>query len=290
MSDQALKHFGVTAADLLGSGVQSRAYALGEGGVLRVFSDKTTLAHVQALEAFYRRLDSQAAPFQIPRFDEVREIAGSACVVEARIPGIELTRFLETAAPSARQRALSSYMAAAGQIQLIGFDAPYHGQILGAAPVRAETWPDYLSGRAQASLDQAPWARADLIQPARALERLHHLAQSRADAPRRLAHGDYHPGNVLVDDEGQVTGVIDFSVQAVMGDPLLDLTSAAFFFDDKADRAYAASQAHSLSADLFAQASELYWLYYSFFYLSAKAAKPALYDLCVRSLNAAAEA
>lgn len=290
MSDQALKHFGVTAADLLGSGVQSRAYALGERGVLRVFSDQTPLAEVLALEAFYAGLDTHAAPFATPRFFEVREIGGSACVVEARIPGIELTRFLETAPPPARQRALSSYMATAGQIQLLGYDAPYHGQILGTAPVRAETWPDYLSARAQASLDQAPWTRADLTRPARALERLRQLAERHADAPRRLAHGDYHPGNVLVDDEGQVTGVIDFSVQAVMGDPLLDLTSAAFFFDDKADRAYAASQADGVSADLFAQASELYWLYFSFFYLSTKAAKPALYDLCVRSLNAVAEA
>ena len=111
---------------------------------------------------------------------------------------------------------------------------------------------------------------------------------ARAEAPRRLAHGDFHPGNVLVDTAGGVAGVIDFGVQAVMGDPLLDLTSAAFFFDDKADRAYAASQAAEVEG--FEEATRLYWLYYSFFYLSTKTAKPALYDLCVRSLNAAVEA
>lgn len=41
MSEQALKHFGVTQADLLGAGVQSRAYGLAGDRVLRLFSRST---------------------------------------------------------------------------------------------------------------------------------------------------------------------------------------------------------------------------------------------------------
>lgn len=285
MCEQALKHFGVTEADLLGAGDQSRAYRLGEAGVLRVFSAQTPLTQVRALDAFYRGLDTRAVAFAVPRFDEVLRVGETPCVVEARIPGMEMSRFLASAAPHDRKRALTNYMAAAGEIQSIEFDAPYHGQILGQAPVRAESWPAYLVRRARASLVDAPWAQADLTAPARVLELFDGLAQARAEAPRRLAHGDYHPGNVLVDEAGAVTGVIDFSVQAVMGDPLLDLTSAAFFLDDKADRAYAASQAEGIAG--FEEATRLYWLYYSFFYLSTKATKPALYALCARSLNQA---
>ena len=288
MSEQALKHFGVTEADLLGAGVQSRAYSLGADAVLRVFSLETPLAHLEALDDFYRGLDTSAVSFKVPCFDEVLQVDGVACVVEARIPGTELTRFLKAADPDTRLRALANYMTAASEIQAIGCEAAFHGQVLGDAPVRAESWPAYLSRRVRASLEDAPWALDDLKAPAGVLTLFDSLARDRADAPRRLAHGDYHPGNVLVDGQGRVTGVIDFSVQAVMGDPLLDLTSAAFFFDDKADRAYAASQAAGV-AD-FDEATRLYWLYYSFFYLGTKATKPALYDLCIRSLNAAVEA
>ena len=287
MGEQALKHFGVTEADLLGTGDQSRAYRLGDAGVLRVFSAQTPLSQVQALDAFYRGLDTRAVAFAVPRFDEVLQVGEAPCVVEARIPGIELSRFLASAAPGDRKRALANYMAAAGEIQAIGFDAPYHGQILGQAPIRAESWPAYLVRRVRASLVDAPWAQADLTAPARVLDLFDSLVQARAEAPRRLAHGDYHPGSVLVNEAGAVTGVIDFSVQAVMGDPLLDLTSAAFFLDGKADRAYAASQAEGIAG--FEEASRLYWLYYSFFYLSTKATKPALYALCARSLNQALE-
>lgn len=285
MGEQALKHFGVTEADLLGAGDQSRAYRLGEASVLRVFSTQTPLTQVRALDAFYRGLDTRAVTFAVPRFDEVLQVGEATCVVEARIPGMALSRFLARARPEDRKRALANYMVAAGEIQAIAFDAPYHGQILGPAPVRAESWPAYLVSRVAASLVDAPWAQADLTAPARVLELFDGLAQARAGAPRRLAHGDYHPGNVLVDEAGAVTGVIDFSVQAVMGDPLLDLTSAAFFLDDKADRAYAASQAEGIAG--FEEATRLYWLYYSFFYLSSKATKPALYALCARSLNRA---
>lgn len=288
MSKRALKHFGVTEADLLGAGVQSRAYGLGADAVLRVFSPATPLAHVQALDGFYRRLDTRAVGFQVPRFDEVLQLGGVACVVEARIPGIELTRFLDTAPPEARKQALANYMAAAGEIQAIGYEAAFYGQILGDTPVRSDSWPTYLSRRVRASLAEAPWALADLTAPAAVLALFDSLALARIAAPRRLAHGDYHPGNVLVDEVGAVTGVIDFSVQAVMGDPLLDLTSAAFFFDDKANRAFAAGQAEGVEG--FDEAARLYWLYYSFFYLNTKAAKPALYDLCVRSLNGAVAA
>ncbi len=288
MSEQALKHFGVTQADLLGAGFQSRAYGLTGDRVLRLFSRETPLAHVQALGGFYRGLDTSAVRFQVPRFHEVLEVEGVACVVEARIRGIELGRFLKTADPQTRQQALTNYMAAAAEIQAIGCEGAFHGQILGDTPVRAESWPAYLSRRVRVSLEDAPWALDDLKAPTQVLELFDCLAQTRAQAPRRLAHGDYHPGNVLVDTTGAVTGVIDFSVQAVMGDPLLDLASAAFFFDDKADRAHAASQAAGIAG--FDEATTLYWLYYSFFYLSTKATKPALYDLCVRSLNQALEA
>ena len=48
---------------------------------------------------------------------------------------------------------------------------------------------------------------------------------------RRLAHGDYFPGNVLLDETLALTGLVDFSVFTLAGDPLYDAITAALFLE-----------------------------------------------------------
>ena len=44
-------------------------------------------------------------------------------------------------------------------------------------------------------------------------------------------HGDYFPGNVLLDDSLAVSGLVDFSIWTVIGDPAIDLAGAAIFLE-----------------------------------------------------------
>ena len=46
-----------------------------------------------------------------------------------------------------------------------------------------------------------------------------------------LVHGDYFPGNVMVGDNLRVSAVFDFGSLSVMGDPAMDLASAAIFLE-----------------------------------------------------------
>ena len=48
-----------------------------------------------------------------------------------------------------------------------------------------------------------------------------------ASLPERvLVHGDFYPQNVMVDDGGRVTGVIDFGGNTLLGDQRMDVASA----------------------------------------------------------------
>lgn len=57
-----------------------------------------------------------------------------------------------------------------------------------------------------------------------------------------LVHGDIAPGNLLIDSEGKLSGVIDFGMLGV-GDPSCDLAMAWTFFDDESRQVFKRSMA-----------------------------------------------
>jgi aminoglycoside phosphotransferase (APT) family kinase protein len=50
------------------------------------------------------------------------------------------------------------------------------------------------------------------------------------DGPAMMLHGDLHPGNILVADDGSLAGVIDFG-DVGAGDPAVDLAVGWLMFD-----------------------------------------------------------
>jgi aminoglycoside phosphotransferase (APT) family kinase protein len=63
--------------------------------------------------------------------------------------------------------------------------------------------------------------------PYRLFDKAVDLMQALPDHPAKvLVHGDYFPGNVLIDDHLEVAGVIDFGAFTVCGDAQLDLAVA----------------------------------------------------------------
>ena len=53
------------------------------------------------------------------------------------------------------------------------------------------------------------------------------------DGPPLLLHGDLHPGNLLLDPDGDLAGVVDFG-DVTSGDPATDLATAWLTFDQDA--------------------------------------------------------
>jgi len=52
-----------------------------------------------------------------------------------------------------------------------------------------------------------------------------------------LVHWDLHDGNVFVDDDGRITGLLDFE-RAIWADPLMEFNFGAFFYRDAFNRGY----------------------------------------------------
>ncbi len=153
--------------------------------------------------------------------------------IERRLAGTALIALLTRLGGAERRTAIAAYVAgAAATGRLLLPDRPY-GQILGAAPITGETWPGFF----RASLDH--WlARngATIAEATGSVQRVSANAMALLEAlPERpakgLAHGDYFPGNVLFDERLALTGLVDFSVFTLAGDPLYDAITAALFLE-----------------------------------------------------------
>ena len=105
-------------------------------------------------------------------------------------------------------------------------------------------------------------------------------------AEPRFVHGDLAPTNVLVDDAGRVTAVLDFSVHALAADPVLDLVGAASFVG-LMPYAGARFDADRIRGVLARRLGDEAWLVdaYGRFWALYYAMDPALHDWCAALLR-----
>ena len=153
--------------------------------------------------------------------------------IERRLKGTSLLTLLTRLHGADRKKAIGAYIAGAEATgRLLLPDRPY-GQILAPAPITGETWPGFF----RASLDH--WLAvngATIAEATGSVERVSANALALLGGlPERpakgLAHGDYFPGNVLLDERLALTGLVDFSVFTLAGDPLYDAITAALFLE-----------------------------------------------------------
>ncbi len=171
-------------------------------------------------------------PFATPRIEAIGP--GGAWTIERRLPGTSLLVMLRRLGGSERQAALRSYAEAVDAIATITFPERPYGQILDDAPDHRRGPGATISG--SASTGSSPGTARRSRPPAatstdlrsKALARLDNVA---ASPPKALVHGDYFPGNVLIDDDLRVSGLVDFSFWTVVGDPLLDVIGTPIFLE-----------------------------------------------------------
>lgn len=112
MSEAVTAAFGVTDADLLGSGWESTIYALGKTQILRIPRPEAgSEDQVRAQAAFTANLPP--LPFAVPRVREISRIDGQLYLIEDRIAGQSMAAILPKLSGERRAAALRAYLAAA---------------------------------------------------------------------------------------------------------------------------------------------------------------------------------
>ncbi len=287
-----LQRFSLSQDDFLGFGGESRVYALDDERVLRVYERDADLGYVDRLREFYERLDRHDLPFEIPVIIEIDTHGDLLYSIEKRIQGDRMSNFLTTATGETRTRSLVSYVDAANRVQELPVDGDEFGELLLPKPMRRSSWPQYLAARARDSLSRG---EADLAQDVPCLADIVAGWETELDmlsdvTTPSLVHGDYFPGNVMVDQRGQVIAVIDFSPMSVAGDPRLDVLCALIFVEvDDGCQSGDSETVRQLIAERHREdmlrLEDVYRTYYSLYFSPVKRSDPKLYAWCVANLT-----
>lgn len=297
ISPEALAHFKITPADLLGQGGESQVFALPvtEGQsrqVLRIYKTGISEQYIERRQNFYQNLAARQPDFELPHILASGKIEGRHYVVEHRFRGRDLGQALMTLDGAARQKALTSYLELAGKIGTIHLAGEAFGELLvPEKPLRRTDWRAYLWARLQQALRES---RADVLEDFppldAALERLA-VEFGYFDAVREpcLVHGDYFPANVFVDDDQNVYAVSDFGYTTVAGDPYMDRAAAIAFLEvgdwhRPQDTDYLTGEFTRLFGAGNLPALVLYRMYYSLYFSVCKHSDNRTYRWCIQNL------
>ncbi len=282
-----LRQHSLHDAHKLGDGEEAEVYALGPDRVLRLCRENASRGYINRRRAFYASLDRTQVPFEVPTLLEEGEHDGVHYVIEGRLAGISLAAALLVLEGSARHCALTHYAETAAQVSKLLYQQNEFGEVLTDTPLRAETWSEFVLCRAEASLAASHTQLiGEVDHPERALAELERRL-TRADRVRPvLVHGDYHPGNVMVGEDGQITGMLDFGWLTLMGDAEMDRASAVLYLTGMAGVSMDDKQfvLRCLQQQGFSESSlALYRLFFAFRFLDTTRA--GLFRWCIETIR-----
>lgn len=285
-----LAHHGLADGDRLGQGTEAEVYRLDPRRVLKIFGAHVNPLTIESRRAFCAGLDASRVGFAVPCVFEAAQTRGTHHTIEARIAGSSLGEALPRLIGAARRDALLAYAEASTRVAEIGIPPGRFGELVAVPPLMADSWADFVAARAEAELRRNGGRLAGTVdRPERALARLEGWLARRPAAEPRLVHGDYYPPNVMVDDAGRVTGIVDFGNLALRGDPRLDPACALLSLENfdgvtAEDRGIVAGhlRGRGLCDD---EDLRVYALFYAFRFLDTE--REVLFRWCARTIGAA---
>ncbi len=237
MNKQAvLEHYGVLPSTMLSSGMEADVYAYEVNKVLKIYNGTTSVQKIEILKTFYDLLDNDVIPYALPKIYSYSQEGQIVVTIEKRLQGKPLSSVLHVVNEYQLEQIMGKYLEALFALQkmttLDGFDRFKLFDDENISQRLLGDWHSFLMRYLEHKCaGVSKCLENDVIRYEIKLEKLRSILTEPYLGKYALIHGDFFPGNLLIDETHQVTALLDFGLFTMYGDPLFDLATGWVFFD-----------------------------------------------------------
>jgi serine/threonine protein kinase len=234
--DHILQKYRVAPDARLSGGMEADVYAYGPDAVLKLYAGTASLADLQILRGFYDSLDRRRVPYALPQIHMVAQEDDFLITIERRLAGLRMSAALPALTTGQLDAIMQRYLTAALAVSYIQAP-PASDRYKLFDPSRISQridgdWHQFLARYLTHKLAQVnPHLSRDVPQFAGKVQQLHTILDQPYRGDYRLIHGDFFPGNLLIDDDRHITALLDFGLLTMYGDYLFDIATGWVFFD-----------------------------------------------------------
>lgn len=231
-----LDKYNVTKSDFFGSGMEAEVYAYDNNKVLKLYNDMSDTNKQNTLKIFYSNLNSSSLSYELPFIFDTFVENDILVTIEKRIEGSNLQSVFSDLNYNEQNKMMETYLNANIELKSVktkynleGFTLFNDNQV---SLLKINNWFDLLKEiifRKQKELE--PYFKKDVVNYDAKVNRLVENLSLGYEGEYSLIHGDFYPGNLMVNKSGMVTGLIDFGLMTMYGDNLFDIAIGWVCFD-----------------------------------------------------------
>lgn len=245
--ETAFAAFGITNTTLFARGTEAEVYERDDSTLLKLYAGTERHPYIETLRRLYDTLDTGDSGLTLPRILDIRTFGQTLAVIESRLAGRPLEDHLAQLSGTELEQAEDLYLDAACNLRHIHLDEQPTQYLLfdrtGHSSTSKESFASFYAGLLKTKLTQIRPFFEEVASFREKAAMLVATIRRQPSGPLSLIHGDFFPGNLLVnEDVTRVEGVIDFGSFSMFGHYALDVAGAFGYYkmydpDRKAIRA-----------------------------------------------------
>ncbi len=286
-----LKHLKIPQANLLGQGMEGLIFNYSEEKVLKIWfrGNKHRLKNRKKL---YETVQKQIQ-VPVPEIYNVAQFGDLTYTIEKKIMGQPGHLAYAASSNEIQKKLLDNYFDLLQELKFVSINGQY-GQLVADSheKIQTTTWNEYIKIKLQKTLEKTT------RNPDHNIKNLDQLFDKffKEEWPRinknvakNLVHGDLFLENIMVNQQGQVTGLLDFGSLSLIGDHLIDVAALTYTVTisdevDKTAETYLlkkTKQKYSNKLKLI----RVYTLFYCLLFINSLTYDPRTYAWCIKNLQ-----